>query len=202
LTITEIKAAVWEAYETAPTDIEILGEALIPSDAGSETLQGKVTYAWYYSIARILLPDVIAEIGVRYGYSGLSMKRGAQPLGDEPVLLYGFDNQSYGVESNESIAVKKGYTAIFTLDTQTVTEFAELEGFAVDLFHVDGDHSYAGTEHDLGLAVKSGAKYILVDDITNTDLPEVLRATDEFCRLNALACVDFPTFRGLRLIQV
>jgi hypothetical protein len=48
---------------------------------------------------------------------------------------------------------------------------------AFDLVHVDGDHSYAGTQHDLRLAWSAGGA-ILVDDYFS--IPAVRAAVDDF----------------------
>lgn len=33
-----------------------------------------------------------------------------------------------------------------------------------DLAHIDGDHSYAGALHDIGLCLAAGTRYVVVDD--------------------------------------
>jgi hypothetical protein len=69
-----------------------------------------------------------------------------------------------------------------------------------DLIHVDGDHSFKETLHDLNLAYAARPKWIVLDDYDNG--PIVKTAAQEFLRENRLPHIHLPTFRGDLVIQV
>lgn len=129
-----------------------------------------------YDVARKYAPTKIAEIGVRCGYSAWAMLQ-AMPDAE----FYGYDNYSYKPKEVCECAQEyllEGYNwNVWEMDSQKIKQI-NIEN--IDLFHVDGDHSYAGCYHDLELAYKSIAKngVILVDDTKL--VPEV-----------AQACLDF-----------
>lgn len=133
-------------------------------------------------------PKVIAEIGVRAGYSALAMllaAPGARYIGVEhdagnfggvhgitakavPTVLYGFDVE------------------ILYADSQSIHDFVE-----VDFFHVDGDHSWDGAMHDIELAWQC-SRYVLVDDYDF--IKSVQAATDHFIVTHRL---HFPLCQAL-----
>jgi hypothetical protein len=193
------------AYANAPDDVAILGDALQPCDRGEDYLQDKRSYAWYWAIGRVLKPRVLAEIGVRFGYSALAIAKGADGLRS----FHGFDNELYVPGS-----ITRAYDAlclyapvdcaIHNLDTQTVEGDLGhwLPRTGVNLFHIDGDHTFNGADKDLWLAqrgTKQGG-FILVDDIDWH--PEVKEAADQFCEREGYTPVYLPTFRGLYVIPV
>jgi len=128
-----------------------------------------------YDIVKELAPKTIAEIGVRCGYSAWAMLQAAPD-----ATFYGFDNYSYKprqvCQCASEYLLKDYNTEITEKDTQETKNLCLTD---IDLFHVDGDHTYAGAYHDLELAFKTLSENgkILVDD---TSVNEV-----------AQACVDF-----------
>ena len=115
-------------------------------------------------IAENIQPEVIIEIGVRCGYSALDFLSACPG-----ATYYGFDNNAgqhggaEGLKYHEwAVSLLEGYNATIypDVDTQSIDELP-VKG---DFVHVDGDHSYEGCMHDIKLARKAGAKWILVDD--------------------------------------
>lgn len=127
-------------------------------------------YAVKYQICKEKNPKRIAEIGVRAGYSAWTFLQ-ACPEAE----YFGFDanNGTHGGAGGQTGLFKKWAEKILTpykfhltdVDTQKVST---LDITDIDFFHVDGDHSTNGVQHDLDLAFKCMAKngLILVDDIT------------------------------------
>lgn len=138
----------------------------LPDDVLRPSDEFRQQYAMKYGVARQTQPQTIAEIGVRAGYSALAMllaapqaryvgiEMDAGAFGGEvgitaralPTVLSGFD---WNIRYQDSRELKS-------------FEFDE-SGSIVDLFHIDGDHSYDGAWSDLMLAWPV-SRWILVDD--------------------------------------
>lgn len=125
-----------------------------------------IYYSWYRWAASMVKPKVVAEIGVRLGYSARAL---AFP--DRLETYLGFDNQCYIPNSNEfaRIYLEGIYpeTLFHSLDTQTIDSFAPyFQGKVADIFHVDGDHTYEACLHDLELTreVTHPGSLVIVDD--------------------------------------
>lgn len=135
----------------------------------------KNQYFQKFNVSHGARPSLIAEIGVRAGYSALAMLLGA------PGARYiGFesDGGNYGgvkgITARAVPSVLAGFEyEIRDVDTQGLLVIED----EVDLFHVDGDHSYDGAMHDIDLAW-SCSKYVLVDDYDF--IRPVQAATDHF----------------------
>lgn len=125
----------------------------------SEEFAGQ--YRIKFETAQNAQPRVIAEIGVRAGYSALAMLLGAPEaryIGIEQNL--GNFGGVRGITERAVPTVLQGFNAeIRYRDSANLSMLAE----EVDLFHIDGDHSYDGTMRDLELAWAC-SHYILVDD--------------------------------------
>ena len=172
----------------------------LPEDGERPTDEYKQQYFLKFDVAVQARPRVIAEIGVRAGYSGLAMllaAPGAKYIGFEadqgtfggmrgftasavPRVLEGFDHEIRYVDSQSLLAIDD----------------------EIDLFHVDGDHSYDGAMHDLELAWRC-SKYVLVDDYDF--IRPVQAAVDHFIvtrRLTfpAVQALSDGGFRGSMLI--
>lgn len=149
-------------------------------------------YKVKYSIARKANPKVIAEIGVRAGYSGWTFLQAAPK-----ARYYALDanNGEYGGGGVDEYGwweyaqkLLADYDTVFKeINTQVSSTLEYVIPEKVDFFHIDGDHSRAGVIHDLCLAtgVLSEDGVILVDDITYLNpvregVEAWLKANDEF----------------------
>lgn len=117
-------------------------------------------YNLKYALCKVIEPEKILEIGVRYGYSAITFLK-ARP----DAFYLGIDNNSdtFGGTTgaiNWAKKITKNYNAEFIIaDTQNLTS---LPGDFYDLIHIDGQQDGDGTFHDLELALEKG-KYILLD---------------------------------------
>lgn len=189
--------------ETSLTDREILGEHLQACDEGADYIQGRDYYLWYYILARHYRPANIAEIGTRYGYSLKSLVLGSlsrRPAGE--LKVYSFDDESYEPGSTrvaramcDDLGVASEFTA---MDTQ---ESDDLGLSRIDLFHVDGCHTFAGAFTDLirARASLSPDGVILIDDVDHS-APHLPRAVRWFCREFGFSYDYVPHFRGLGVL--
>lgn len=194
-----IHEPIFDSWIHSVSDKEILGSMLQECDANHETVQGKETYAWYRAFAEFVKPRVIAEIGVRFGYT---LKALSVPSVE---IVHGFDNESYIPGSLSVVAEHLPYANLMQCNSQ----FLETLPIAdVDVFHVDGDHTSMGAYHDLLLAYKAVREggYILIDDVkglyyqTRQDY-DVRQAAEQFCAKFKLKKIFVPTYRGLFIIQ-
>lgn len=127
-------------------------------------------YKIKYDICKKQNPKAIAEIGVRAGYSAWSF---LQACPDARYIGFDANNGTHGGQGGKDgkyFEWAKNILRIYNhrlieLDTQTVDS---LNIRKVDLFHVDGDHTSKGVQHDLDLAYKvlNDTGLILIDDIT------------------------------------
>ena len=128
-------------------------------------------YNYYYSYGKYFSAKNILEIGVRYGYSLISIVKGAQEFKSFANAV-GIDNQSYE-KGSERVAYEniKSVTDKFKLinaDSQKITDLRKSVGdMRFDLIHVDGDHSYKGCLHDLNITKEmlTDNGVIVIDDI-------------------------------------
>ncbi len=158
---------------------------------------GSTYYADYAGIARRYRPKRILEIGVRYGYSGLSLCLGAAASGVENLVYIGMDAQFFaGPETTDyqqgrlsnTIAIENFekhapwvHASIFSVDTQKEPFPDEVMSQQYELINVDGDHSYEGCWRDMTqtwpLLTMGGI--MVVDD---TGMEGVRRAIEDFIR--------------------
>ena len=127
----------------------------------------------YYPILNNLMVDMkpksVLEIGVRYGYSGISFIHG------NGIKKYvGIDYERYDSDSINKAKINFDY--LKTIDdfeyelifknTQELTDLNFLNGQTFDIIHVDGDHSFEGCTCDIFnfWNVLNIWGYMLIDD--------------------------------------
>jgi hypothetical protein len=176
-----------------------------PTATPQRIAQYKEYYKVKYNICKKQNPKVIAEIGVRAGYSAwtfLQAAPGAKYVGlDANNGTHGGQGGTDGKFSTWASKILNEYKfELVEIDTQTVDK---LELSDVDLFHVDGDHTVGGVIHDLSIAFKciSDTGLILVDDITYIDTVQagVLKWIRE--HENFITYEFVPSLRGEMLIR-
>jgi 2-polyprenyl-3-methyl-5-hydroxy-6-metoxy-1,4-benzoquinol methylase len=117
-------------------------------------------YKMKYAICKVINPQSILEVGVRYGYSAITFLN-ASP--DASYLGIDNDTNSFGGTKGAIEWAKKitaEYKTNFLIaDTQEMTKFP---GEFYDLIHIDGQQDGDGTFHDLELALHKG-QWILLD---------------------------------------
>src|SRR3989304_3831529 len=165
---------------------DLLVECRYPADETFLLAQHHGTVGWahpdvraYFEskhrIAAALRPRRIIEIGVRCGYSAFAMLWAvpkASYLGiDNRDPAYG-DSATFARHAAELLSVFPDVT-FRNVDTR---ELIDLPGPVPDLVHVDGDHSFEGAQHDIDLALRSGARWVLIDDTDS--LAPVRRAAE------------------------
>jgi len=140
-----------------------------PTATQQRIQQYKEYYKVKYELCKKQNPKLIVEIGVRAGYSAWTFLQAC------PKAKYiGLDanNGTHGGRGGQDGSffkwakkILKDYDALLiNVDTQKTNI---LSFYDVDFFHVDGDHSVKGVQHDLDLALPciSDNGMILIDDM-------------------------------------
>lgn len=149
-------------------------ENIICPEDPTATVERIQQYKEYYKIKYELCkkqgPKIIAEIGVRAGYSAWAF---LQACPEAKYIGFDANNGTHGGQGGKdgkfaewAAKILENYdTDLIELDTQKTNDLKINE---IDFFHVDGDHSIKGVQHDLDLAFKSisNTGLIVVDDIS------------------------------------
>jgi len=132
--------------------------------------QYKQYYKVKYDICKEQNPQKIAEIGVRAGYSAWTFLQACPKA--KYIGIDANNGKDGGAGGQDGCYMKwteeilKDYDCSFKImDTQ---KQPSLDLTDIDFFHVDGDHSEKGIQHDLDIVLpcmKNGG-LILVDDIS------------------------------------
>ncbi len=183
------------------TDKQLLSKILQSKDDSADYVAANNIYKWYFAIGFAKRAKKIVEIGTRFGYSLYALAAGTINNSVKfPDIIF-YDAEFYEPGS-VAIAVKNMNNLSVNveghkLNSQTVDKLPIND---VDIFSVDGDHSVAGTLHDLELALSTLAKdgIILLDDIDF--IGDVKTAAIQFINKYKLTYLYIPTFRGLYII--
>lgn len=136
-------------------------ETAYPADPFSHLFEEWLEYyKLKWSIASVLKPSTILEIGVRFGYSAVAFLD-AYP--EASYLGIDLDSDLYGGIKG-AIGWAEKIAAPFLADflIANTQQMSKLPGGIYDLIHVDGQQDGDSSYHDLSLAVKQG-RYILLD---------------------------------------
>jgi predicted O-methyltransferase YrrM len=159
-------------------------------------------YNYYYSYGNSWKPNSILEIGVRFGYSAVSLTLGS---GDSLIKFLGIDAEidaksSSNIAQNNLQAHTKAEVNLVNLDTQKDNIPDDIGQF--DLIHIDADHTFHGCINDILLALslsKIGTK-IIVDDCLYAPVRAAFEAVKKiYC--NKLESKYVTNFRGHGLIE-
>jgi predicted O-methyltransferase YrrM len=166
--------------------------------------QYKEYYKIKYEICKEINPKVIAEIGVRAGYSSWTFMQACPN-----ATLYCFDANNgthggqggqTGIFKNWAIKILSAYDMTYTdVDTQTIASLPHEK--PIDFFHVDGDHTFHGVQNDLELAFNTLSEngVILIDDIDY--VPDVKKGADIWLERKGLKAEYIKSLRGEYIIR-
>lgn len=155
-------------------------------------------YKVKYDVANKIKPKVMAEIGVRAGYSSFSF------LSASPTAkMYAIDINKSCHGGREGVFIDVAPKILADFDVEFITANSQKIDdlpYDVDFIHIDGDHTYTGCMHDLEIS-KNHAEWILVDDYDL--LKGVRKAVDEFVEKHPEYTSEYidDKFRGNMLIH-
>lgn len=150
---------------------------------GHEYILSGNNYEFYHAVAAVCRPSSILEIGVQFGYSLISLLKGHSLV----EYVEGWDLETWPSPKNSlrdaASNIKKASPIQVVLRHMNSQKELKLPRF-FDLVSIDGDHSYAGTAHDLELCLGS-CSLAIVDDYSFVS--DVKRAVDDFATKHAAA---------------
>lgn len=129
----------------------------------------RANYACFkYAVAAVIQPAMILEIGIQSGVSSFAFLAGCHSV----KKFIGIDNE----QDDKALGTNSVQNAVERLREKCKdfiylnTDSQDMIGFPVSctlspyLVHIDGNHSREGVAHDLVLALRAGADWILLDD--------------------------------------
>ena len=179
-----------------------LQEVVHPSDGVCRNVDFYNYCKQKHDIALRFNPSLIAEIGVRLGYSAYAFLTACPQAIYHGYDVWGGGSGGTKIAGADYVApmlarnCKEASIELHTADTQRLNS---IELRDVDFFHIDGDHTYYGALHDLEIVwpvIRSGG-VMVVDDYDF--LIEVRGAVDQFIRSHTESIQSheyFKTFRG------
>lgn len=182
---------------------EFLHDILDEREKSDDELLGSNDYyKWMYLIASLRKPRTYAEIGTYRGYSAYSVLRG---IGREGRKIHLFDSELFDGAGSLARVGKKLRDLFPSVDIHTqvidTSKALSLGIENIDMFYVDGDHSFKGCRRDLQLAkraVAGAGGIIIVDDMK---MPDVRRAVNEFIERNKYWVWEIPHYRGMAILK-
>ncbi|NEU74134.1 methyltransferase domain-containing protein [Hassallia byssoidea VB512170] len=159
-------------------------------------------YNFYYSYANSWKPKSILEIGVRRGYSAVSMLIGS---GDSLERFVGIDSEVDLPSSSkfaQEIFRAHSNAEIKLINIDTQNSYIQDDIGIFDLIHIDADHTFHGCINDVLLALslsKPGTK-IIVDDCLYAPVRAAVEAVAKIYDTD-LELKYVTNFRGHGLIQ-
>lgn len=166
-------------------------------------------YRAKYAIAKMIKPDTIIEIGVRFGYGANSFLSAYSDDDFNRCLQYiglDADEPSWGPYTGvprkwaEARLRERFSTTITTHKFNTQKgDVAELELPRVDMVHIDADHSYEGALRDMETFWPFCKRVMVVDDYI--EIADVKDAVETFCAAHKdVVQLPVTTFRGAMLL--
>jgi predicted O-methyltransferase YrrM len=187
------------------TDKEVIGELFQEMDSGMDFVESDNNYIWFYTIGKYFRPQVIVEMGTRFGYSLKAFVDGTgRPASD--LSLWAYDSECDGLKTLhicENYFKERGVAInINRSDTRLLTA---LEANNADLVMVDAYHTEDGAFHECELAwnaLKNGG-IIVFDDASEEATPNGIakKGALNFCSKYNLMPYYLPSFRGIFLIE-
>lgn len=202
LTLREVSERIVRLYPSQPFDHRrFLATLDYPDRAAHLTERYRVEYAAFkFTVAMILRPERIVEIGVRAGISALAF------LSACPDAMYtGIDNAhdsaAHGIDFLAN--ARRHFTALDVRADIRIEDSQSLDRFPhADLIHIDGDHSYDAVQHDVIAAWYSGAPWILCDDANDTAVASAIFDALRFdLGRGSVEWTHFPAWTGNILIR-
>lgn len=120
-------------------------------------------------------PSIILETGTNKGCFSFIVSTIAKEL-NHNVIIHTFDYESNSVNAIKLINQYFNFNNINFYQGNTVDTLRNFNIDNVDLFYVDGGHSYEVACSDINNAKRLNSKLILIDDL---NMPDVSRAVNE-----------------------
>lgn len=121
--------------------VPYLDPYVLEKDRGTPWLDCRDNYEWYITYGHIFKPKNILEVGVRFGYSVLSLLFGSGGA-TKMVSLYDNEQEEYGCLDIAAKLIRQAFPDVLiylhNIDTGTLERPPEVSKF--ELIHIDGNH--------------------------------------------------------------
>lgn len=172
-----------------------------PDHSAHMTERYRVEYACFkFAVAKVLTPNEIVEIGVRGGISACAF------LSARPFATYlGIDNDADSASTGIDFSTI-ARRSFMELDVRASIKHADSQSLdsipQCDLAHIDGDHSFESVRHDVTIAWRSGASWILCDDTDDSAVAAgIFHALRFDLNRGGVEWAHFPAWTGNILIR-
>jgi predicted O-methyltransferase YrrM len=126
---------------------------VVEKDRGSVWLDCRDNYEWYYTYGRLYAPKTLLEVGVRLGYSALSICFGCKAIPPKKVFLIDDEVE----EPDGLLYAKECFSKAFpsvavemmVANTQHLNDIEFDDQF--NMIHVDANHKPEAVRHDFDL---------------------------------------------------
>jgi len=184
----------WDSSIICPKD---------PTATPERIAEYKTHYRVKHGLARECNPQVIVEIGVRCGYSAWAFLTACP---DAKYHGFDADNGTHGGQGGpwtwwaEKILAERKFD--FEIHAPFDTQDKIAMPVSADFYHIDGDHTVKGVQHDLDICweAANGGAVLLVDDYDYID--DVKQGVDEWLAARPeIKWKHVPSLRGEIVIK-
>jgi len=135
----------------------------------------RVNYCCFkYAVAKVLQPKTICEIGFGGGNAARAFLTACPDAHYLAIDNLQVEADRIPGSVTKTVAWLRELFPNIKLVVADTSELSDLPCEQYDLVHVDANHTYDYAKHDITMALRSGARFVLVNDIHDADVSRAL----------------------------